>query len=58
MIWLAIGILGVEILGIVGLVFVLNADGYAAAQIAVSIALVVVPVLFSIALYSEFKGKR
>lgn len=59
MIWLAIGIIAVELLGIGGLVLALSGGGgYAVAQIAVCAALIVVPILFGIALRSELKARK
>ena len=59
MIWLAVCIIGVELLAIGGIVLALtNGGGYAVAQIAVCTALIVVPVLFAIALRSELKAKK
>lgn len=58
MIWAVLGLIAVEILGIVGLVIVLNGGLEQFALIAVCIALIVVPILFGIALRSELRGPR
>jgi len=59
MIWLAVGIIGVELLAVGGLVLALTGGGgYAVAQIAVCIALIVVPILFGIALRSEVTSRK
>ena len=56
-IWLVVGLLAVEIVGVAGLIIVLNGGLEQFALIAVCAALIVVPILFGIALRSEFKGK-
>ena len=53
--WLVIGLVAIEILGVAGLVAVLNGGVNQIAPIAVCLALVVVPVLFGIALHSELR---
>lgn len=58
MIWLALGLLAVEILGVVGLVIVLNGGIEHFAPVAVCAALIVVPILFGIALWSEYKARK
>lgn len=57
MIWLVVGLLAVELVGIAGLITVLNGGLDQFALIAVCVALVVVPILFGIALRSELRGK-
>lgn len=56
--WLVAGLVAVEILGIVGIVTVLNGGLQQLAPIAVCIALIVVPILFGIALRSELQRPR
>lgn len=56
-IWLAVGLIAVEIVGIAGLIIVLSGELEQVAPIAVCAALIVVPILFGIALRSEFKGQ-
>jgi hypothetical protein len=59
MIWLAIVIIAMELLGIGGFVLALSGGGgYATAQVAVCAALIVVPILFGVALRSELKAKK
>lgn len=58
MIWLILGLLAVEIVGIAGLVIVLSGGLQQFALIAVCAALIVVPILFGVALRSELKGPR
>ncbi len=58
MIWIALGLVAVEIVGVVGLIVVLNGGLEQFAPIAVCVALIVVPILFGIALRSELKGRR
>ena len=57
MIWLVIGLLAIELVGIVGLFTVLNGGLEQVAPIAVCAALIMVPILFGIALRSELRGK-
>ena len=57
MIWLALGLIAVEAVGIAGLVVVLSGGLEQFALIAVCVALIVVPILFGIALRSEIKGR-
>lgn len=56
--WLMLGLFVVEIVGIAGLVIVLNGGLEQFALIAVCSALIIVPILFGIALRSELKGRR
>jgi hypothetical protein len=59
MIWLGLGIVAVEALAVAGLVMALSGGGGdAVAQIAVCVALIIVPILFGIAVRSEIKGRR
>ncbi len=55
---LVIGLIVVEIVGVLGLVLVLNGGLEQFAPIAVCAALIVVPILFCIALRSELTGPR
>jgi hypothetical protein len=57
LIWLVLGLLAVEVVGIAGLVVVLSGGLEQFALIAVCVALIVVPTLFGIALRSELRGK-
>lgn len=59
MIWIAIGMIAVEMIGVGGIVLALaGGGGYAAAQIAVCAALIIVPILFGIAIRSELKARK
>jgi hypothetical protein len=58
MIWLLVGLLAVEIVGIAGLIIVLSGGLEEFALIAVCAALIVVPILFGVALRSEMRGPR
>ena len=58
MIWAVLGLIAVEIVGVVGLIIVLNGGLEQVALIAVCVALIVVPILFGIALRSELRGPR
>lgn len=58
MIWLVLGLLAVEAVGIAGLVIVLSGGLENFAPAVVCVALIVVPILFGIALRSEIKGRR
>ena len=55
MMWMVIGLVAIEILGVVGLVAVLDGGLNQIAPVAVCIALIVVPILFGIALRSELR---
>jgi hypothetical protein len=57
MVWLALGLLAVELVGIAGLVTVLSGGLEQFSLIAICVALIVVPILFGIALRSELRGK-
>jgi len=57
-VWLILGLLAVEIVGIAGLIVVLSGGLEQFALIAVCAALIVVPILFGVALRSELKGPR
>jgi hypothetical protein len=58
MIWLLVGLLAVEIVGIAGLIIVLSGGLEEFALVAVCAALIVVPILFGVALRSEMRGPR
>ncbi|MDP3491857.1 MAG: hypothetical protein Q8R82_01995 [Hyphomonadaceae bacterium] len=58
MIWIVLGLIAVEIVGVLGLVIVLNGGLEQLAPIAVCVALIVVPILFGVALRSELKVRR
>jgi hypothetical protein len=57
MVWLVLGLLAVELVGVVGLVTVLSGGLEQFALIAVCAALIIVPILFGVALRSELRGK-
>ena len=58
LIWLAVGIIAVELLGVAGLVLAFTGGIENYTVIAVCGALIVVPILFGIALRSEIKRRR
>jgi hypothetical protein len=57
-IWAVLGLIAVEIIGVVGLVIVLNGGLEQFALIAVCLALIVVPIVLGIAMRSELRGRR
>jgi uncharacterized membrane protein len=58
MIWLAIGLIAVEVVGVAGLAIVLSGGLEQFALIAACVALVVVTILFGIALRLELRRPR